>query len=386
MKLPCKINWRGAIMKRRMISLFVTMTAVFCGCSRFLNAKSTAEETEQTNYTYTIQDAVNLQDFLLNRPIKENLKGKPYDMDHDGVWDVFDLCLMKRELMIPSESENDMIVVYFSRTNNTEKIAEHIIDLTNADSYEIEAATPYTDADIRYQDSDCRANKEQNDKTVRPEIAEPIVSIDSYDVVFIGYPIWWGEEPRIIDTFLESYDFSDKTVIPFCTSGSSGISASEKNIADLVPIGEQLTGKRFSANASESEIEEWLKEINIMKDNSEEKLYLTINGTKISATFENNSSADALKEKLSEGNVVIEAHDYGNFEKVGSLGFTLPRNDTQITTEPGDLILYQGNQFTIYYDENSWNFTKLGHVDNMTQKELKTLLGNGDVTITLSLQ
>ncbi len=187
-------------------------------------------------------------------------------------------------------------------------------------------------------------------------------------------------------TFLESYDFSDKTVIPFCTSGGSGISASEKNIANLVPIGNQFAGKRFSANATESEVEAWLKEINIMKENAEEKLYLTINDTKISATFENNSSADALKEKLSEGDVVIEAHDYGNFEKVGSLGFTLPRNDTQITTKPGDLILYQGNQFTIYYDENSWNFTKLGHVDNMTQEELKALLGDGDVTITLSLK
>lgn len=373
-------------MKSGIISLFVTMTVVFCGCSGFLNTTSTAEETNRTSYTYTVQDAVNLQDFLLNRPTKENLNDKPYDMNNDGVWDVFDLCLMKRELLIPSESENDTIVVYFSRTNNTEKIAEYIIDLTNADSYKIEAAVPYTDADIRYQDNNCRANKEQNDKTVRPEIAEPIASIDSYDVIFIGYPIWWGEEPRIIDTFLESYDFSDKIVVPFCTSGGSGIAASEKNIADLVSIGNQFEGKRFSASASKSEVEEWLREIDIMKENSEEKLYLTINDTKISATFEKNSSAEALKEKLSEGDIVIEAHDYGNFEKVGSLGFTLPRNDTQITTKPGDLILYQGNQFTIYYDENSWNFTKLGHVDDMTQEDLKALLGDGDVTITLSLR
>lgn len=373
-------------MKNRIISLLVIIAAVFCGCSEFLNKTSTAEETGQTNYSYTIQDAINLQDFLLKRPTEENLKGKPYDMNNDGVWDVFDLCLMKHKLLVPSESGNDTIVVYFSRTNNTEKIAEHIIDLMNADSYEIEAAVPYTDADIRYQDTGCRANREQNDKTVRPEIAEPIGSIDSYDVIFIGYPIWWGEEPRIIDTFLESFDFSDKIVIPFCTSGSSGIAASEKNIADLVPIGKQLEGKRFSAGASESEVEAWLKDIDIMKDNAEEKLYLTINDTKIPASFENNSSADALKEKLSESNIVIEAHDYGNFEKVGSLGFTLPRNDTQITTEPGDLILYQGNQFVVYYDENSWNFTKLGHLDNMTQEDLKSLLGDGNVTITLSLK
>lgn len=199
-----------------------------------------------------------------------------------------------------------------------------------------------------------------------------------------------GEEPRIIDTFLESYDFSDKTVVPFCTSGGSGISLSEKNIANLIPIGNQLEGKQFSASASQSEIESWVKEkqteISQMNKKSENKLYLTINETKISATLENNSSTDALKEKLSEGDVVIEAHDYGNFEKVGSLGFTLPKNDTQITTEAGDLILYQGNQFVVYYDENSWNFTKLGHVDNMTQEDLKTLLGDGDVTITLSLK
>ncbi|MDE6019881.1 MAG: hypothetical protein K2H01_02635, partial [Ruminococcus sp.] len=286
-------------MKSRIISLFVTITVVFCGCSGFLNTTLTAEETNKSSYTYTVQDAVNLQDFLLNRPIKESLNDKPYDMNNDGVWNIFDLCLIKSELLIPSESKNDTIVVYFSRTNNTEKIAEHIIDLTNADSCKIEAAVPYTDADIRYQDNNCRANKEQNDKTVRPEIAEPIASIDSYDVVFIGYPIWWGEEPRIIDTFLESYDFSDKIVVPFCTSGSSGIAASEKNIADLVSIGNQLKGKRFSANASKSEVEEWLKEIDIMKENSEDKLYLAINDTKISATFEKNSSADTLKEKLS---------------------------------------------------------------------------------------
>ncbi len=120
------------------------------------------------------------------------------------------------------------IAVYFSRTGNTEKIAEYLIDLTGADSYVIQAAVPYTDEDIEYNNSSCRANQEQNDKTVRPEIAEPISSLDSYDTVFLGYPIWWGQEPRIIDTFLESYDFSDKTVIPFCTSASSGISTSEK--------------------------------------------------------------------------------------------------------------------------------------------------------------
>ena len=172
----------------------------------------------------------------------------------------------EEEKDIPKETEkqdnvstrSDTLVIYFSRTGNTEKIAEYLIELTDADSYMIEAAVPYTDADIKYQDDNCRVNKEQNDKAVRPEIANPIESIDSYDTIFLGYPIWWGQEPRIIDTFLESFDFSDKTVIPFCTSGSSGIATSEKNIADLVPIGNQLEGKRFPASATKDDVKKWV--------------------------------------------------------------------------------------------------------------------------------
>lgn len=383
-------------MKKRVITLFTVVLSILCGCSGIntetavLNEKSTVQAisvtTKSNDYTYTDNDVKNLQNFLLNRYVTDNLQDKPYDMNNDGVWNVFDLCMLKHEMLTPAQNDIDTVVVYFSRTNNTEKIANYIINITGAKKYEIEAEIPYTDEDIDYTNSSCRANQEQNDKSCRPEIAEPMESINSYEVIYLGYPIWWGEEPRIIDTFLESYDFSDKTVIPFCTSGSTNIATSEKNIKNLVPIGNLLEGKRFSASAKKSEVEEWINELNIMKNPVEEKLYLTINGTKISATFEDNSSAQALKEKLAESDVVVDAHDYGSFEKVGDLGFSLPRNDTQITTTPGDLILYQGNQFTIYYDENSWNFTKLGHVDNMTQEELKKLLGDGDVTITLSLK
>lgn len=161
--------------------------------------------------------------------------------------------------------ESDVLVAYFSRTGNTGKIAEYLIELTGADSYVINAAVPYSDDDIKYQDSGCRANKEQNDKSARPEIAEPIASIDSYDTILLGYPIWWGEEPRIIDTFLESYDFSDKTVIPFCTSASSGISVSEANIKALVPIGEQPGGRRFAASAKKEDVSEWLDLLGVKK-------------------------------------------------------------------------------------------------------------------------
>lgn len=116
------------------------------------------------------------------------------------------------------------------------------------------------------------------------------------------------------------------------------------------------------------------------------KLYLKVNNEILTVKLENNSSVDELLEKLKEQDITINMQDYANFEKVGSLGFNLTRNDRQITTEAGDIILYQGNQFVIYYDTNSWNFTKIGHIDNINQEDLKQILGKGNVTVVLSLE
>ena len=354
-------------------------------------AVPTAAETDDDSgataeITYTMEDVQNLQDYLLAKPLETDLTGKPYDLNGDGCWDVFDLSLMKREVQPNSApaAQGDTIVIYFSRTGNTEKIASHLIDLTGADSFVIEAAVPYSDADIHYNDSDCRANQEQDDKTVRPEIASLPETLDGYETIFLGYPIWWGQEPRIIDTFLESFDFSEKTVIPFCTSASSGISTSEKNIAALVPIGEQLPGRRFGASASQADVKAWLDTLPLHK--TETKLQLTIGETTLTASLEDNSSAMALISLLQEGSLTLDLHDYGDFEKVGDLPQALPRNDEQISVDYGDLILYQGNQFSIYYDQNTWSFTKLGHIDSITQEALRALLGDGNVTAVLSLQ
>ena len=111
---------------------------------------------------------------------------------------------------------------------------------------------------------------------------------------------------------------------------------------------------------------------------------ITVNGRTLTATMADNSSARALIDLLTDGDIVIDMSDYGNFEKVGSLGHTLPQNNENITTEAGDLILYQGNNFVIYYDTNTWNFTRLGKIDGISKAELKELLGNGNVTVTLS--
>lgn len=135
----------------------------------------------------------------------------------------------------------------------------------------------------------------------------------------------------------------------------------------------------YKNNISSENLIENEKESEIMK------MYLKVNNKILVASLENNTSVDALIEKLKQNDITINMSDYGNFEKVGPLGFNLPRNDKQITTEPGDIILYQGNSITIYYDTNNWTFTKIGKIENINQKELKEILGNGNVTITLSL-
>ncbi len=152
-----------------------------------------------------------------------------------------------------------VLVVYFSATGTTKDIAEKIAAVTDADIYEIKAAQEYTSEDLNWNDSSSRTTLEQNDPSVRPEIGSEPVSLDGYATVYIGYPIWWGEEPRIMDTFVESCSFDGLTMIPFCTSSSSGIGRSGSNLADNAGSGNWLDGQRFGAGASEAEIQEWIE-------------------------------------------------------------------------------------------------------------------------------
>ena len=158
-----------------------------------------------------------------------------------------------------SSKGSDVLIVYFSATGTTKGIAEKIAGITGADTYEIKAAQEYSDADLNWNDSDSRSTKEQNDSSARPEIGSEAVSLDGYSTIYIGYPIWWGEEPRIMDTFVESYNFDGITMIPFCTSSSSGIGRSGQNLADNAGSGTWIDGKRFGAGASEDEIRSWIE-------------------------------------------------------------------------------------------------------------------------------
>ena len=158
-----------------------------------------------------------------------------------------------------SKENSGVLVVYFSATGTTKGVAEKIAGITDADTYEIKAAQEYTDADLNWNDSNSRSTKEQNDSAARPEIGSDAISLDGYTTIYIGYPIWWGEEPRIMDTFVESYSFDGITMIPFCTSSSSGIGRSGQNLADNAGSGTWLEGKRFGGGASEDEIKSWIE-------------------------------------------------------------------------------------------------------------------------------
>lgn len=153
----------------------------------------------------------------------------------------------------------NILVAYFTVTGNTKSAAEKISAVTGGDLYEIVPKEPYTDEDINYNNDNSRTSREMSDKSVRPEISGSVENMSEYDIIYLGYPIWWGEAPRIIDTFLESYDFSGKTIFPFCTSGGSSIDGSTNTIKEFLPTAYIGNGKRLSVNASEREIEEWVQ-------------------------------------------------------------------------------------------------------------------------------
>lgn len=157
------------------------------------------------------------------------------------------------------QEESRMLVVYFSATGNTESLAQTIAEVTGADIYEIVPEDPYTSEDLDYTNDDCRANQEMNDPDARPAIAGSVENMDEYDTILLGYPIWWGTMPRIINTFLDSYDMSGKTIMPFCTSGGTGITTSVSDIRDICTDSEVTDGLKGSASTGQADIEKWLE-------------------------------------------------------------------------------------------------------------------------------
>ncbi len=216
-------------MLKRGIYLFLTIFLIFmfAGCGNNTSVNNSSENTTQSEN------------------VKENLDSQ-------------------KEIEQPKDNDSIKIaVVYFSATGNTKTIAEYIAEEFNTDTYQIIPEQEYTSEDLDWTDGNSRASVEHNSPDFRPEIVGELPDLSSYDTIFIGYPIWWGEAPNIVKGFVENVDFSDKTVIPFCTSASSGIGSSGENLAELTDGATWLEGQRFSSNVEKSDVIEWINELAI---------------------------------------------------------------------------------------------------------------------------
>ncbi len=228
-------------------------------------------------------------------------------------------------------TSSSTLVVYFSATGTTKPLAEYAADILNADIYEIVPSDPYTEEDLAYY-TNGRADREQNDSSIRPAISGGVENMEQYDTILLGYPIWHGQAPRIISTFLESYDFSGKTILPFCTSHSSGIGSSDSNLHTLAQNANWLNGRRFAGGTTKEEIAAWLDEMGITPAKTtsvavfdfESRTVMLNSGYEMpinglgTYSLHGDECINSVKSALSSGVRLIDtASAYGNEEEIG---------------------------------------------------------------------
>ena len=162
----------------------------------------------------------------------------------------------------PVSNNQKILVAYFSATGTTKKVAENLAKAIQADIYEIKPVAPYTSADLNYRDHNSRSYVEMHDKNARPGIIADNLSVNDYDTIFLGFPIWWGTAPSVVHTFLEKYDFSNKKIIVFATSGSSGIGNTDEDLKPSVsPSAKVVKGKTLNGNPSVEELKTWAQTV-----------------------------------------------------------------------------------------------------------------------------
>ena len=169
------------------------------------------------------------------------------------------------EAQQPTDEAGKTLVVYYSATGNTENVANYIATATDGDLFELEPAEPYSDADLNWTDDNSRVVREHDDESLRDIelVADTVENWDSYDTVFIGYPIWWGIAAWPVSSFVQANDFTGKTVIPFCTSSSSGLGESGELLAGLAGTGDWLEGERFRSSAGQEDVSEWVDSLGL---------------------------------------------------------------------------------------------------------------------------
>lgn len=289
------------------------------------------------------------------------------------------------------------LVVCFSQTGHTQPIAQEAAAVLGADYFQIEAAQPYTSDDLNYNDRSTRASAEQDAVTARPAIANTVQSMDSYDAIVLCHPIWWGKAPRIICTFLESYDFSGKTIAELCTSGSSGIDDAQAELKQICPSANWLAGKRFETGATQAEVADWLNGLGLTATSAAakattaattspqvSKMQIEVNGQTFSAALD---STDAAHDFASRLPMTLDMDEFGGNEKSHFVDYAYPTVGGGIVSpiEAGDVMLYQNNCIVLFYgthDNTEYSYVPLAKIDNPAG--LAEAVGAGSATVTLT--
>ena len=261
------------------------------------------------------------------------------------------------------EEGTDVLVAYFSATGTTRPLAEYAAEILNADLYEIVPAEPYTAEDLDYGNSDSRTTREQNDPDARPAISGAVENMEQYDTVLLGYPIWHGQAPRIISTFLESYDFTGKTIVPFCTSHSSGIGSSASALESLTSGAQWVDGQRFPGSASQDTVAQWVDGLGLelsapaenapveAPEDTAMEVRMTVDGQEVTITLLDNATARSLWEQLP---LTLEFEDYNSTEKIAYPPEDLSQEGAPASYDPdaGDVTVYGpwGN-IAIFYED-----------------------------------
>lgn len=277
---------------------------------------------------------------------------------------------------------NKSLVLYFSVTNNTEQIAKYISEITSSDILEIIPKDVYTNEDLDYNNNNSRANREQNDENARPEISNKL-DLENYDIIYLGYPIWWEEEPRIILTLLDNYNLENKTIIPFCTSGGSGIELSVSNIRNYNDKLNVLDGKRFSSNSSKEEVITWINSLNINSNSNSKSAKLLINNKEYSITLEDNETVAALINNMP---LNLSMSNLNGNEFYSYLDFTLSTNSSNPgKINKGDIYLYGNNCLVIFYESfnTSYSYTKIGKLDDI--EVLDNIKSKNNIIVSLEI-
>ncbi len=243
-------NYGGNFMKKiiLLIPLCVAMLA-FSACG---SENNTAENTAPEGSAAVSENSADISEN--NEKITQNETSSAADKN-----------VAEQSAEVPKTASSKSIVVYFSCTGNTKAVAEIIAEKQGADIYEIVPEQPYTDEDLDYGNRSSRSTFEQDDSSSRPAISGSI-DLSGYDTVYVGYPIWWADMPRIMYTFFDAYDLSGKTIAPFCTSGGSGLSGTPKTIAGLEPdaaVTAGLHASSYSADDADADVANWLAEIGL---------------------------------------------------------------------------------------------------------------------------